>query len=259
MSEFGENTVNQVLAGAEPFRYDGDATAVLVLHGFTGTTQSVRYVSEELNRRFGFTILGPRLKGHGTSLDDMATTDYLDWLESAEGGLHELAKINGRVFIVGLSMGGTIALNLAARFPTIVAGVVPVNGPVGILEPAMIELLMNRLAPARIPGIGSDIKAPGVEELAYPEVPTVCLRHAVFLAATTGLLLHKITCPVLAIHSRDDHVVPPRNGLRIVEGIGSSDARLLWLSDSYHVATLDHDKDVIVDRAGRFIAECGPH
>ena len=246
----------EVLAGAEPFHFKGNRTAVLVLHGFTGTTQSVRYLGQELNRRFGFTTLGPRLKGHGTSPDDMETTGYLDWVESAEEALHELAKINGQVCIAGLSMGGTLALNLAARFPAIVSAIAPINGPAGILEPGLIELLMTRSAPARVPGIGSDIKAKDVSELAYSEVPVACLRQVVLLVGATGQLLQKITCPVLALHSREDHVVPPQNGVRIVQSVSSADARLLWLSDSYHVATLDNDKDLIVDRVGTFFSEC---
>ena len=75
------------------------------------------------------------------------------------------------------------------------------------------------------------------------------------LTAATGDLLGRVRCPVLAIQSREDHVVPPANGRRILAGVSSNDVRALWLDASYHVATLDDDKDLIVERAGRFIAE----
>jgi carboxylesterase len=244
-----------IMAGAEPFYYEGSQTAVLVLHGFTGTTQSVRYLGQELHRRFGFTISGPRLAGHGTSPDDMATTGYLDWISSCEAALNALTKDGRRVFVTGLSMGGALTLNLAARFPERVAGAIPINSPAGTLAPQMAEVLMAKSPPARLPGIGSDIKAPGVVELAYSEVPVVCVREGFILFAATAALLPKVTCPVLAMHSRDDHVVPPQNGRWIAENVGSSDVRLLWLANSYHVATLDHDKDLIVERAGHFISE----
>jgi carboxylesterase len=98
--------MTEVMAGAEAFRVDSDEGArVLVLHGFTGTTQSMRYLGEQLHRRFGFAIRGPRLKGHGTSPEDMATTGYLDWVASAEEALHELSGGGARVFVTGLSMG----------------------------------------------------------------------------------------------------------------------------------------------------------
>ena len=67
-----------VLTDAEPFSFKGNDIGVLVIHGFTGTTQSMRYLGTELHKQFGFTVEGPRLPGHGTSPDDMETTTYLD-------------------------------------------------------------------------------------------------------------------------------------------------------------------------------------
>jgi carboxylesterase len=246
----------RTMEGAEAFRLEAQGRpAVLVLHGFTGSTQSVRYLGEELHRRFGFSIYGPRLAGHGTSPDDMATTGYLDWLGTAESALKEMAASHGKVFVTGLSMGGTLCLNLAARFPDLVAGIIPINGCGGRLGSEMSELVLAHDAPDRIPGIGSDIKAEGVVELAYAEVPVKCVREANALMGATGNLLHKILCPTLVIQSREDHVLPPSNGPLIMQGISSRDARIFWLEDSYHVATLDNDKDTIVDRTGRFVTE----
>ncbi|WP_300302679.1 hypothetical protein [Ferrovibrio sp.] len=119
----------------------------------------------------------------------------------------------------------------------------------------MSELVLAGNAPDRIPGIGSDIKAENVFELAYTEVPVNCLCEASTLMGATGNILHKVVCPTLVIQSRDDHVVPPSNGPLIAQTVGSRDVRLLWLADSYHVATLDNDKDFIVERAGKFISE----
>jgi carboxylesterase len=156
-------------------------------------------------------------------------------------------------------MGGPLCLNLAARFPELVAGIIPINGCGGRLGAEMSELVLASDAPDRVPGIGSDIKADGVVELAYAEVPVKCIREANTLMGATGNLLHKIVCPTLVIQSREDHVLPPSNGPLILHGISSQDARIFWLENSYHVATLDHDKDQIVDRAGRFVAEIADH
>lgn len=250
----------KTMEGAEAFRFEAEGQpAVLVLHGFTGSTQSMRYLGEELHRKFGFFVYGPRLAGHGTSPDDMATTGYLDWLGTAETALKEMAATHGKVFVAGLSMGGTLCLNLAARFPELVAGIIPINGCGGRLGAEMSELVLASDAPDRVPGIGSDIKADGVVELAYAEVPVKCIREANTLMGATGNLLHKIVCPTLVIQSREDHVLPPSNGPLILHGISSQDARIFWLENSYHVATLDHDKDQIVDRAGRFVAEIADH
>ncbi len=249
--------MTEIMKGAEPFMLDGDDRGILLLHGFTGTTQSMRPVGEGLHDRFGFTVCGPRLKGHGTSPDDMETTSYLDWLASAEEGLQTLLATKRQVFVAGLSMGGTLTLNLAARFPDRIAGIAPVNGAVGVFDGGMAELVCAADAPARIPGIGSDIKAPGVEELAYKEVPVACLRQIFVLMCATRDLLPRIVAPALVFQSREDHVVPEANAEAIMASIGSTDARLLRLTDSYHVATLDNDRDLIVERMGAFFSSLG--
>ena len=117
------------------------------------------------------------------------------------------------------------------------------------------EVLTLNPSPRRLPGIGSDIKAEGVTELAYGEVPVACIREVVTLIALTKDLMHRINCPSLIIHSREDHVVPPANAMSIAETISSDDIRILWLRNSYHVSTLDNDKDLIVDRVGRFFSD----
>lgn len=117
----------------------------------------------------------------------------------------------------------------------------------------MAGLAPDPAMPATVPGIGSDIKAPGVTELADAEVLVPAIRQVYALAAVTRDLLPRITCPVLVIQSREDHVVSPHTGPRIVCLLGVSRVEPLWLDDSYHVATLDNDKDLIAQRTAAFI------
>ncbi len=245
----------EVLQGAEPFAFEGNDIGVLVLHGFTGSTQSVRDLGEGLHQKFGFSVAAPRLPGHGTSPDDMERTGYLDWLGEAENALRRLCARKKRVFVTGLSMGGTLTLNLGARFPDLVTAIAPIAAPAAFRSEAMAQVLLMNPAPQRIPGIGSDIKAPGVKELAYAETPVGCLREVSVLVSATGDLLHKIVCPTLVIHAREDHVVPPANAMAIVQAVRCDDIRLLWLNHSYHVATLDNDKALIIERVGAFFTE----
>jgi carboxylesterase len=108
-------------------------------------------------------------------------------------------------------------------------------------------------APAGVPGVGSDIKQPGVTELAYPMVPVPAIRQLYALMGVTRELLPRVTCPSMVFTSRDDHVVTPDNGPYIVENLGSKDKCLVWLENSYHVATMDNDKELIAGEALRFI------
>lgn len=238
--------------GAEPFEFEGDGASVLVLHGFTGSTQSMRFFGQTLHDSYGFHVLGPCLAGHGTSVDDMAQTGYRDWMASADAALNKLSERGKPVFVTGLSMGGMLTLSLAARYSDLVAGIAPINAIIGENDGSLASLVLDLDAPDRVPGIGSDIKAPDVFELAYPEIPVSCLRDVYLAQAAIGDTLHKIICPVQIMQSREDHVVHPSNALRIMRSVSSSDIRLLWLNNSYHVATLDNDKELIVETAGTF-------
>ena len=243
---------DKILPGAEPFFFPGNQVGVLVCHGFTGTTQSMRPLGEALHQR-GYTVIGPRLAGHGISPAAMALTTASDWIASVDEALATLRKTCDRIFITGLSMGGTLALYTAAKHRDVIQGAIPINATVQLDNPDMAGLALDAAMPATVPGIGSDIKAPGVTELAYADVPVPAIRQVYALAAVTRDLLPRVQCPTLVIQSREDHVVNPRNGPRIVRLLGASRVELLWLDNSYHVATLDNDKDLIAQRTAEFI------
>ena len=113
-----------VMAGAEPFRMQGNETGILVSHGFTGTTQSVRPLGEALAAE-GFTVAGPRLAGHGIAMEDHAKTGALDWIRSIEEDLTWLEGRCSNVFFAGLSMGGMFSLYFTGVRPDLIKGIVP--------------------------------------------------------------------------------------------------------------------------------------
>jgi carboxylesterase len=243
----------EIMPGAEPFHFEGGEVGCLVSHGFTGTTQSMRFLGEFLAREGGLTVVGPRLKGHGTTPEDMARTTAEDWVRSVEEALHTLQQHCSQIFMTGLSMGGTLTLYMAAMYPDVLAGAVPINGAVFLNSPDLAGLALAPGVPPAVPGVGSDIKKPGVTELAYPVVPVPAIRHIYALMAVTRELLPRVTCPILAFQSRDDHVVVPDNAPYILEHVGAAEKRLVWLEESYHVATLDNDKERIARETLRFI------
>nr|MBA2446764.1 alpha/beta fold hydrolase [Chloroflexota bacterium] len=103
------------MAGAEPFSFSGRGeVGVLLVHGFTGTPFEVRPLGEHLAGQ-DIASSGVLLRGHGTHPNDMLGCRYQDWIDDAEAGLEELLRTNRGVVLVGFSMGGTIALNIAAR------------------------------------------------------------------------------------------------------------------------------------------------
>jgi len=242
-----------VMTGAEPFFFEGNEVGCLVCHGFTGSTQSMRFIGEYLANEGGLTVVGPRLKGHGTSVEDMARSSAEDWIRSVEAGLQTLRERCSKIFITGLSMGGTLTLYMAAMYPEVICGAAPINGAVFVNNPDLAGLAFMADAPAAVPGVGGDIKKPGVTELAYADVPVPAIRQLYALMSVTRELLPRVKCPLLVIQSRDDHIVVPDNAPFIIENNGAEDKRLLWLENSYHVATLDHDKELIARETLKFI------
>jgi len=243
----------QVMTGAEPFFFEGGEVGCLISHGFTGTPQSMRFLGEFLATEGRLTVAGPRLKGHGTSVEDMAQSSAEEWIRSLEAGLQKLRERCSKIFVTGLSMGGTLTLYMAAMYPDVIRGAIPINGALFVNNPDFAGLAFMSGAPATVPGVGGDIKKPGVTELAYEDVPVPSIRQIYALMSVTRELLPRVICPTLVIQSRDDHIVVPDNAPFIIENIGAQDKRLLWLENSYHVATLDHDKELIAGEALKFI------
>jgi carboxylesterase len=237
---------------AEAFSFEGGSTGVLVVHGFTGCTQSMLPLGEGLAAA-GFTVLGPRLPGHGTSVKDMSARKWQEWTGEAERSLKELSERCDRVFVTGLSMGGTITCFLGERHADEVAGLMPVNAAVSKLNPLMPLTPLAKYVLKTIPGVGSDIKDSSCKESCYDKVPVPAAAELHQLMKVTRQGLSSISAPILVFTSREDHVVPPSNGPFIMEHVSSSDKELVWLENSYHVATLDHDRQLIIDRCVEFI------
>lgn len=249
-----------VLPGAEPGSWPGWVTGgpdrarpdgALVLHGFTGTPQSVRGLGLALAGA-GLSVELPLLPGHGTSLEEMAATRWEDWSAAAETAWARLAGRCRRTVVVGLSMGGTLACWLAARHPE-VAGVVAVNPLIEPPAQSFLDIIEGVLASGLevAPAIGSDIAEPGRAEMVNDGAP---LRAALSLYTATVEVtgaLGRITCPVLLLSSRQDHVVPTTSGDLLAAGAGGPVERV-WLERSYHVATLDYDRHEIEARAVAF-------
>jgi len=234
-------TTPPILPGAEPLSHAAGSTGVLVIHGFTGSTQSMRPIADACIAA-GHTVELPRLPGHGTSVEDMSTTSWADWSAHVEAVYEDLALRCERVFVVGLSMGGALTLWLASRHPG-VAGIVVINSagqPSAERTAALAHVVES--GQVTVDAIGNDIAMPGVVELAYDQTPLAPLLSLV--EAVNDFDLSAITCPTLVMVSDQDHVVPPETADYIASNVGTQ-ATVVHLANSYHVATLDYDAELI--------------
>lgn len=240
-----------ILPGAEPFSAPGGPHGVLVVHGFTGNPGSLRDLAHAFADA-GFAVELPLLPGHGTAIEDMLTTRWADWSAAAEAAYQDLAGRCERVVVAGLSMGGTLTCWLAAGHPEI-AGIVCVNPAVEPPAESFLEVMRQTLAAGidHIPGIGSDIAKPGISEGAYEGTPVAPLLSLLEAGMELAGRLGDIRCPLLLFTSPQDHVVPPSASDFLAERV-SGPVERVTLARSYHVATMDYDKEEIEQRSVDF-------
>ena len=255
-----------IMPGAEAFGRTGTgeraSTGIALIHGFTGSPISLRPLAELLALQ-GYGIDLPRLPGHGTDERDMARTRYADWCAAAAEAVERLAAVSERVVIVGLSMGAAIALDVAGseRHPKL-AGVVTIN--VQLLDRQRLAIKLGPViervmpfAPAAMAGLRKDdIAKPGVSERSYARVPTAAGNSFTRELSRIREGVARIRCPLLVIHSREDHSVSPENSKALLGLVPA--ATELVLERSYHVATLDYDLELIAANVAKFCDGLGP-
>ncbi|MDK1475556.1 alpha/beta fold hydrolase [Streptomyces sp. 549] len=242
-----------LLPGSEPMHHEGSEIGVLLCHGFTGTPQSMRPWAQYLADR-GLTVSLPLLPGHGTRWEDMQVTGWQDWYATVDHELRALTERCEQVFVCGLSMGGALALRLAAKHGPAVEGVVVVNPGMTFPRAQGLALPVVRHLVRSTKGVANDIAKEGATELAYERVP---LHAAHSLNAFFKLVrseLPQVTQPLLVLHSRVDHVVPPTDSAVVLSSVSSTDVTETVLERSLHVATLDHDAERIFADSYGFIS-----
>lgn len=239
-----------IITGAESFFLKGNRIGILLSHGFVGTPQSVREVAELLNQ-YGYTVLAPRLTGHGTTIYDLETAKHTDWLKDLENAYLSLKETCEEIFIVGQSMGGALCLQLAALYPEI-KGIVTINAA---LHVPGYDKYKNASVPRFIPEDAPDIKNPNAVEITYESVPLSAVHELQTVLTNTIDGLSNVHNPVLALVSEDDHVVPPTDSKQIITEVSSLTKARILLKNSYHVASLDYDKNLIAYYSHVFITK----
>lgn len=246
-------------SAAAAFRHEGGRTACLLLHGFTATPEEMRYLGTRLHER-GFTVLAPCVAAHGTHPEDLARSSWQDWYASAEQSLRELIPTTDRLVVVGQSMGALLALRLAARHPQHVGGV-------ALLAPAIrlsrwwlswvrpLLPLLARRQPYHEKADSGDIadEAARAVRLGYRQIPVRALHQLLLLQKEVRSLLAEVRQPCLIIQSRQDHTCSA-SGVTVLQQRLGGPVETLMLDDSFHVVSVDVDRELVADQVARFAA-----
>jgi carboxylesterase len=243
----------RIIPTAEPFFIPGGNTGCVLVHGFTGTPKEMRWMGDYLASQ-GHTVLGIRLVGHATTPKDILRTTWEDWLTSVEDGLHLLRPMTTHLYLIGLSMGGSLSLLAAARYP--VDGVVTMSAPLA-LPPDWRMRYLNLLS-YFLPDLDKgqpDWHNPeaAADHVDYPRYPT---RGVVEMIKLLDVLRNEITqirVPALLIHSRQDKGVLPENMQNIYNLLTTPHKEMLWVEDSGHVIPREPERQRAFAAAQDFI------
>lgn len=230
------------------FFFPGGEDACLLIHGFTGSPWHMRYLGETL-RDAGYTVYAPLLPGHGETLDAMAKTGWKDWLDAAREAYAFLRKRYRTVSVMGLSMGGLLALLIAEAYP--VDALVCLSAA---LRPNTFGLPFMRIVARFVPRYAWKNEDDGVpydelryEHAGYDGVPVRCLYDLYKLGRLAERGLYLVEAPTLVIQPLRDKSVKPVSARIIDERIHATQKRLIWLEQSRHVCTTGPERRQVAD------------
>ena len=259
-----------------PGRAERARTGVLLVHGLTGTPNEMRLLGKGLNRA-GFTVYGMQLAGHCGSQEDLLRSRWQDWAASVRTAAERLKGEVEQLIVMGLSMGAVLALGLAADAQAEVAGVGALSTMFrhdGWSIPLYTRLSFL-LKPFRALGIGRErvfLEQPpyGIKDevlrrrivaqmrsgdsaaAGLPGNPWYSIIEMRELSAHVRRRLGLVTAPCLVIHSASDDVSSLAN-VRLIERHARGPVEVLLLHDSYHMITLDKQRQVVVDQTRSFV------
>ena len=236
-----------------PFYRKGSDCGILIVHGFTGTCAQVLPLARELAGR-GYTVRTINLPGHATSEDDMAASDWQQWLHAAKEAAYEMMQ-EVRVFtICGLSMGGVLSLLIAQQMKA--DACVPISAPTAVKARA---LPFARLAAPFIPRIAWSMDPDRhrlidkTYDFGYSGFPTRKGADLHKLIKMANRNLFNIQCPILVVQSDADETIWHGSADQILNGVSSKVRQKLWLKGMPHVVTLTPEYMTIADAMDRLI------
>ncbi|MGE0871033.1 MAG: alpha/beta hydrolase [Kofleriaceae bacterium] len=250
---------------SDPFLLAGDDRGVLLVHGFTGSPFEMRVLGERLAAR-GMTIACPVLSGHASgSPHDLDRTRWSDWLATTEAELAALRARCRRVAVVGLSMGGLLALTLARHRPCDVDALATLGTPLWLPAYARLGAPVIARAAGRWPalaliprfGQGSDIRDPTMRNLkqAMPAFPVNAVMSLLELCRLVRSQIEQVRAPAFLAHGAHDRTVSPACLDELARRLGSSDKHVVRLSRSGHVLTLDFEREQLSEQLGEFLVK----
>lgn len=252
----------------------GGEHAVLLIHGLTGSPFEMKYLARQLNRA-GFTVKGPCLAGHGTTLGDLKKTRWQDWYGTVYESFRELKSSHATVSIAGLCMGALLALKLSVDLEEEVSAVSLISTtlfydgwglpwykfllPLAYFTPVCHIYSFKEREPY---GIKNEALRTRIVEgmrggsIAHESVPGVSMRELYRLIdVMKKKVIDRVTAPTLIVHSKEDDLASAKNALYLQKHIKSDHIRMILLDDCYHMIPIDNERDIAANEIIHFFKD----
>lgn len=232
--------------------------ACLVIHGFTGTPDSMRSVANELNIK-GFHIEAPLLAGHGTTPEHLSKTSWKDWYHTVQLSFNKLKTEFDKVFVCGLSLGSLLSLKLAIDYKESIAGIAALATPLHFKPWVNTLLPILHYSPLKLiwkyqKKFDVDIKDPDAKNnfWNYDLMPLSCVKSIYDLQNMIVPRLSEIQAPIILLHSRHDSTAPYDSMGYVAQNVSSHITETVTLENCYHVITLDYEKQIVANKVTTF-------
>lgn len=253
------------MPGAEPFFQAAGPVGCLCLHGFSATPYELRWLGQHLAQH-NITVYIPRLSGHGTQPTDLASMRWPAWYADAVDGFLMLRAQCEQVFVLGHSMGGLLALLLAADDRFDPAGLVVLASPVRIDNPLirlvqiiryirpLLDMTDRTDFPERVRAQQALRGEPVRGRIRYNQWATAALAQLNQLMSLTRARLPRVTAPLLLLYSEKDLISPLHHRDEIIAGVSSPIIEYTTLKRSDHILPQDDEQEIVFEQTVDFIA-----
>jgi carboxylesterase len=251
----------------------GGTHSVLLIHGLTGSPFEMKYLARKLNKA-GFAVKGPCLEGHCTTLKNLSKTNWKDWYQSVHESFIEMKKSSDTVSVVGLCMGALLSLHLSYELGSEVSALSLISTTLfydGWSLPWFKFLLpISYYTPLKFIYSYSETEPYGIKNkplrerivnlmkdnsVAYTKTPASSMHELFRLIREVKKELPAIRTPALILHSSEDDLTSVKNPDYVEGKIGSKIVRKIILDDSYHMMTIDNQKDRVAEETIKFFKE----
>jgi carboxylesterase len=247
----------------ESFFLKGGEKAVILVHGFTSSTQEIEHLGLTLAQN-GFTVYAPLLVGHNRNFAEFKKTKATDYYDSVVDVYNKLTDYKS-IDIIGLSFGATLSLRLAINYPKI-RKIVTLAPAIFYYDSAISLMPLLQIYPGKIMKKITKNSETGIFsrwDLFNPEALDRRIAYSWFafpqLQSTRKFMqqvraeLQKIIQPMLIIHSHRDTTTKVEGARYLYDNIGSQDKQLFILEKSGHVITEDYEAKKVEQQIVNFL------